>query len=391
MDLEVARRLTGPRGRAALDLARELGRPDSLATATRMRAEVDAGLAAAALDQEAMRATAVAKVGPVGADMLWSRDGLEQATRGPVATWRAQRLAAAGIERVIDLGCGCGADARACLERGMEVSAVEVDPATAELARHNLPGATVVCADATEVAEELLAGADARTAVLLDPARRTGRGRSWRLSDLRPPWSFVADVMARVPTVVKLGPGVDPDVVPDHACLVHVGQGRDLVEASVWAGRWGEGRTALLVDDGSSLPGRTLPPAEGPLASYLAEPHPAAVRAGALGALAARTAELGVELASVREGIAYLTADAAPASPWLTWWRVDDVLDTALPVLRAWVRDHEIGTLEVKKRGIDVDPAALRRRLRPRGSRPATLVLTPTPEGARALVCTRVA
>jgi hypothetical protein len=58
-------------------------------------------------------------------------------------------------------------------------------------------------------------------------------------------------------------------------------------------------------------------------------------------------------------------------------------------VLREWVLDREIGRLEIKKRGIDTDPAALRRKLRPAGPNAATLVLAPTPAGARALVVQR--
>ncbi|MEA5052026.1 MAG: SAM-dependent methyltransferase, partial [Propionicimonas sp.] len=49
-----------------------------------------------------------------------------------------------------------------------------------------------------------------------------------------------------------------------------------------------------------------------------------------------------------------------------------------------------VGTLEIKVRGIDIDPAALRRRLKPTGRNAATLILTPTPHGARALVARRV-
>ena len=57
--------------------------------------------------------------------------------------------------------------------------------------------------------------------------------------------------------------------------------------------------------------------------------------------------------------------------------------------LRAWVRQNRVGTLEIKKRAIDVDPAALRRRLAPKGPEVATLLLTPTPDGAVALVVRR--
>ena len=61
-------------------------------------------------------------------------------------------------------------------------------------------------------------------------------------------------------------------------------------------------------------------------------------------------------------------------------------LDARPAALRAWVRANRIGVLEIKKRALDVDPAALRRRLRPSGPNRATLILSPTIRGARAFV-----
>jgi hypothetical protein len=44
--------------------------------------------------------------------------------------------------------------------------------------------------------------------------------------------------------------------------------------------------------------------------------------------------------------------------------------------LRRALAARGIGTLEIKKRGVDVDPAALRTRLKLRGDASATIVLT---------------
>ena len=53
---------------------------------------------------------------------------------------------------------GIGADALAFLRAGLEVVAVERDPDTAAVAAANLAGrAEVICADAEQVAAELLA------------------------------------------------------------------------------------------------------------------------------------------------------------------------------------------------------------------------------------------
>ncbi|MCI1747444.1 MAG: class I SAM-dependent methyltransferase [Acidipropionibacterium sp.] len=417
MDPAVARRLVCPEGAEALSAAGAEKDPDSLGAADRMRRRFPADLAAAALDQISLRRRAAGKIGPAGAGMLWTRDGLEQATRGPVSAWRAARLRDAGVARVIDLGCACGADARACLDAGLEVTAVEIDPALAELARYNLPGAQVVCGDAEALAPELLAGAGVHagtgpaTAVLLDPARRTGRGRSWRIEDIRPSWEFVLRMLdAPWVTVVKMGPGVPREILPPDAAVTWVGHRRDLVEATLWSGsepgraiQHSPHHTAVLVGDDPasalSLSGGEDPLGVGPLREFLAEPHPAAIRARAMRAAAERAgvsagagdaAEGGAGVHLPAPGIAYLLADEPAPSPWLTWFRVLEEMPFTEKALRSWVREHRMGALEIKVRGLDVDPAALRRRLRPKGPNRATLILTPTPQGARALVAERM-
>ena len=384
MDYTVVRRLVSSEGRKALDLAGAEADPDSLLAATRLRRQIDGDLAAAVLDQISLRRRAVAKIGPVAASMLWTRDGLEQATRGDVSRWRAHRLKEAGFTHVVDLGCACGADARACLDAGLEVTAVEVDPVTAELARHNLPEAHVMCADAMAVFADFRAHGD--TVVMLDPARRTGRGRTWRLEDVQPPWPFVMTVLESVPAVVKLGPGVDRSQLPDLP-VTYVGHRGDLVEATVWSGfedQRAADRAVLVGPTGiEELPGRCPTPAPGELGPFVAEPHPAAIRAGSLSAIDG-------SLHAVSEGIAYLTAEEPVASPWLTWFAVKEVLPFDVRALRSWVHHHHVGTVEIKKRGVDVDPVTWRRKLKPSGPNRVTVVCTPTTGRTKALVCDRV-
>lgn len=396
MDPAVAHQLVSDRGAQALAAAGTETDPDSLAAASRLRRSFPAELAAAALDQVALRRRAVDKIGPAAADMVWTRDGLEQATRGAVSRWRASRLVAAGVRRVIDLGCACGADARACLEAGIEIVAVEIDPGLAVLAGHNLPGARVIEADAEAIGADLVAQAGPGTAVMIDPARRTGRGRSWRIEDIRPSWEFVLgmlDAARAFSTVVKLGPGVPRELLPDGAAITWLGHRRDLVEATLWAGPAADllpgHQLAVRVGDtpaeAISLPGGEGDLEVGPIREFLAEPHPAVIRARAM-----RAAAGGTEVRVPAPGVGYLLADEPAQTPWLTWFRVLDSLPVQVRALRSWVRGNRIGTLEIKKRGIDIDPAALRRSLHPRGPHQAVLVLTPTTQGARALVVERL-
>lgn len=385
MNGEQARWLVGPQAAEALVASAAEGDPASLAAAERMRRVLPPDRAALVLAQEALRRRAATKFGPLATALFFTADGLEQATRPRVAAWRAQRFVAAGVRRVIDLGCGLGADALALLAAGLEVIAVEADEATAVLARANL-GIDVVVGDAIELLDDL-AGPDA--AVFCDPARRTSSGRSWRLDDLRPPWSFVEHLLATRVCCIKLGPGLPLKHVPDSVAATWVSDGGDLVELSLWNRLWQPGREAVLLPGGHVLgeggwrgPAAPTTPAVG---EVLYEPDPAVIRAGLVDRLAGR-----LKARRVHADIAYLVAAEPRDTPFATAFEVLQVLDAGERTLKGWVREQRVGTLKIKKRGVDIDPAALRRRLKPAGPNSATLVLTPTPDGARALVVRRL-
>ncbi|MGI8458538.1 MAG: THUMP-like domain-containing protein [Propionibacteriaceae bacterium] len=384
--------LEGPELTAALERAAALPDVGALAAGDLLRSEFGPDVAAAALTQVALRRTARDKFGPAADHLFFTRVGLEQATRPAVSAQRAQRFLTAGVTHVVDLGCGIGADALALLDAGLRVTAVELDPETAAVATANLrpygDRATVVGGDAVDLAPSLLR--DPTTAVFVDPARRTAAGRSWRPEDVSPPWSFVVDlVTSRRAVAVKAGPGLPYRYLPGGVDAEWVSHRGDVVEVRLWSrGLGGSGRrSATLLPAAVTLdvedPEPVLPTAEPD--AYVFEPDGAAVRAGALGTLGA---PLG--LARLAPQIAYLTGNEPVTSPWLTAFAVLDVLPYADKTLRRWVRDHRVGTLEIKKRGIDVDPAVLRRRLKPAGPHSATLIISPTPAGARVLVVARI-
>jgi len=128
--------LHSPEFGAALAAAGAVVERGPVAAATALRAAgVDPDLAAAALTQATLRRSAAGKFGALAAGMFFTRTGLEQATRWPVAQARADRLARAGARRIADLGCGIGADSLAFARAGLTVTAVESDPFTADVAR----------------------------------------------------------------------------------------------------------------------------------------------------------------------------------------------------------------------------------------------------------------
>ncbi|HEV7812504.1 MAG TPA: class I SAM-dependent methyltransferase [Leifsonia sp.] len=337
------------------------------------------GLVAAVLTQAKLRSKARVKFGEFADRMLFTEAGLEQATRLPVAARHAGRFAAARLDRVADLCCGIGGDAMALSALELDVLAVEADEVTAAIASFNLapfPNATVVHGPAEKTD---LRGIDG---VYLDPARRTpGHGQTSRLTnpdDYSPSLNFAFELATGRSVGIKLGPGFDRESIPSTAEAQWVSVDGQLVEMGLWFGalaRPGIRRAALVLDgdkaDELTAPSDSDDVESGPLGEYLYEPNGAVIRARLIGDLARM---IGARMLS--DGIAYLTADDAVSTPFAAGFRVLETLPYQERELKRALKERGIGTLEIKKRGVDVDPAALRKRLSLSGSRSATLVLT---------------
>jgi hypothetical protein len=360
--------------------------PESLAAASRMRAGYGPELAAAALTQATLRRQAKAKFGETAAQMFFTRAGLEQATRPEVADHHASRFIQAGVHRVIDLGCGIGSDSLAFARAGLEVVSVDVDPVTAAVAQANLAAlAEVICADADKVAEQLITPG---VGVFCDPARRDDRGRVWRMEDFTPPWSTVMDLLdGRRTAGVKLGPSLPHSLIPEAVEAEWITHRGETVEVTLWAGSGASpGRRFALVMPNARLTATAAPPLPvRDLGRYLYEPAGAVIRAGAIADLGA---QLGAGLLDPQ--VAYLTSDQLCNTPFAAAFEVRQRLPFHLKVLRSWVREAQIGVLEIKKRGVDIDPADLRRGLRLAGPNSATMVISRTPKGAIVAIVERI-
>jgi SAM-dependent methyltransferase len=337
------------------------------------------GLVAAVLSQSKLRAKAETKFGEFASRMLFTEAGLEQATRLRVAALHAGRFAGAGLTNVVDLGCGIGGDAMAMAAMDLKVTAVDADEVTAAVASYNLApfaSAQVIQADAESVD---LSGFDG---VWLDPARRTsGHTNTSRLAnpdDYSPSLDFAFGLGERMPTGIKLGPGHDRDQIPAEAEAQWVSVDGDLVDMALWFGplaRADVRRSALLLT-AHGMQELTAPadsedvPVTG-LGEFLYEPDGAVIRARLIGDLA-RSLDAGM----LSAGIAYVSSAKHIDTPFATAFRVLEELPADERKLRQALQERRIGTLEIKKRGVDVDPAALRVRLRPKGPRSATIILT---------------
>lgn len=379
---------------------------DELARSSALRkegysAEVTAGL----LTQAQLRKDAVKKLGPFAEDMLFTRDGLAQATRLPVAAHHARRLlgegkdtggsegtdgsagAADSTPTIADLGCGIGADSFAFAGMGAQVTAVDADEVTAAIASFNLrhlANASVEHARAEDI------DTSAFDALWFDPARRTvGKGtksgstaRIFDPEDFSPSLSWVIDkALAAKAAGVKLGPALDHSLIPDEAEAQWVSHLGEVVEVCLYFGeaRQRPGRSALVMGERTLLVHEDDLPSDdedgvGELGQYLLEPDGAIVRAGLVTALCGP-----LQARRVHPKIAYLTTDVeptGPASAGVTTYEVTDVLPAKIPSLRKALISRGIGSVVIKKRGADIVPDQVRRQLKLPAGDKATLVFT---------------
>jgi len=368
--------LSTPVLRLLEQLTAEPSTPDTPALVTSLRKKGHpAAVVAAVVNQLSLRHKARGKFGDFASRMLFTKNGLEQATRLAVSSHHAGRFHRAGLTFVVDAGCGIGGDALACAGLGLSVRAIEQDPVTASLAAYNLApfdGVEVLQGLAEEVE---WSGADA---LWCDPARRSGSIRLSKPEDWSPRLDWVFDKATTLPTGIKLAPGMDRGLIPEGMEAQWVSYSGSVAEMVLWSGplaRENTTRSALVMSSRgvAELTGAadSTDADTGELGDYLIEPDGAVIRARLIGDLA-RT-HGGVML---DQSIAYFSTKSPVHTPLAQCFRIHEVVPYNLTRVKDVVKRAHLGSLEIKKRGIDVDPGELRTHLSLTGEGEMTLILT---------------
>ncbi len=389
---EEYRLLTTDEGRRLLEEAEAL-RSIGPAELDRLRKLAPAGLVSAAVRLTLARRKAAEKF--ERGDRMWVEPvGVEQATAEPVARHKAGRFASCPV--VVDLCAGIGGDALA-MARSSHVVAVDRDAGMCRRLRWN--------AEVYEVAGNVLAvrarsesfPIPAGARVHLDPDRRAhdrGERRARALEDYAPGPEFWASIIDRVPGgAIKLSPAADFARLfpPGSGCEVELISLRgECKEATVWSGELATcRRRATRLPQSETWTDRdgvdTEPAEVSPLAEWIFDPDPSLIRAGLLDGFARARG-----LSRVAEGIDYLTGPERVETPFLGAFAVREVSSLDLKHLRRMIERHDVGTLEIKVRGVNITPESLRARLNPRGSESATLLIVGGPGAARAVLARRV-
>lgn len=359
------------------------------------------------LEQAELRRRAAAKFSRAD-EMFFTRQGLEQATDEWVAVYKAKRfhkdeclrdsklpvsgkkLAKSKNFPIADLCTGIGGDLIALAKVGTAIG-IERDPVSVHFAAVN-SGADVQAGDvATFDLREI-------AAFHIDPDRRPAGKRTVLLEYGEPNLATIDAFLARVPNAaIKLAPACEVPAHWSERCeLEWISRDRQCRQLVAWHGAVSEFpaacRATILATTAASrvvhspglqtvhCPGlmRTITghPKQ-PIAiarhveTFLFDIDPAVLAAKLKGVLAAEH-----NLRALSSGPTYLTGPREIDDPALTCFEVDEVMPFRERDIAGTLRARHIGQLEIKKRGVEIDPDQFRRSLKLRGTVSATLLIT---------------
>jgi THUMP domain-containing protein len=358
---------------------------------SRLRKDLSAERAHLAVEQIELRRRAREKFSRPQ-EMFFTRKGLEQATDEQLAAYKARRFAS--DELIADLCCGIGGDlvslARRGPTRGVDRDAVVALLAAANLAAHGLDAKAcpVIVGDVAKYALN-------RTAWHCDPDRRAEGRRSTRGEWFEPSLSDLAGLIAASGSAaIKLAPATEAPSEWSRDCeLEWLGSRGECRQQVAWFGalaRHAGQRSATIIGrtaDPRTVVGEAsdrLPSPQGP-DRFVFEPHPAVLAARLTVALCREHG-----LAPIDARVAYLTGNHRIHDAALDAFEVRDVLPLDRKQLKVYCREHQLGRLEIKKRGVAVDPPRLRQEIIGRGDDEAVIIVTPLCRQVRAIVARRI-
>jgi hypothetical protein len=225
-----------------------------------------------------------------------------------------------------------------------------------------------------------------------------------RLSQVLPSWEPIDRLLTLCEVIcIKLMPGIETEEIPPTAAVEFISHDGICKEAVIWLGRTVQPlRQAAVhnptfqsrVDPGSHasrdaqtsdqhIPahwytlvscGERPPVGELQAGQILYEPDPAVIRAGAFFELCEK-----LQASLLDSQIAYLISnqvDAQPQpTPFATAFRIEEIHEYSLRKLNQRLLALEIGTVELKKRGVPFEPESLRPRLKLTPGGPGAVVI----------------
>jgi THUMP domain-like len=372
--------LTGP------EAAEILGRladadPNSLLAATRLRKIVSPARAHLILEQIRLRSRATGKF-EQAARQFFTPTGLQQSTGRPIARYKADWIAKNGGP-VADLCCGLGGDLIALAEKTTAVG-VERDPVVAHLAATNLEEADRCQNNSQVVTVDVDSfSLDRFAAWHIDPDRRPEGHRTTQLDLLSPGPEVIRRLLKECPNgVIKLAPATELPhqwfATAQREWISHDRECRQqLVRFGCFAAHPGQSQATIVnkqyngPQDSHTFIGQSELdiPTDERIDQYMFEPDPSILAARLTGALAEK-----FDLHAPTRSVAYLSGPEPIDERLLSCYLVRKQLPLHLKQLKARLRQLEIGQVEVKKRGLKIDPNRWEKQLKTKATGRAVLI-----------------
>lgn len=324
--------------------------------------------------------------------MFFTRKGLEQATDEQLATYKSSRFPA--NRPINDLCCGIGGDLISLCARG-PTRGVDRDEVMALLAKANAHvhgfSSAQFTVDSYDIADIPIGDGPWHC----DPDRRATGRRATRGELFEPTLDVLDELLQQTShAAIKLAPATEPPAIwcerAEREWLESRGECRQQV---AWFGNLarhpGRHAATVIVSNGQSRTVIGKPNASPSIAiqvgRYLYEPAPAVLAAKL-------TAELCREhnLTCLNPGVAYLTGDNPIDDLALAGFEIVDILRFDRKQLRAYCRQHNLGRLEIKKRGVEVSPEKLRQEIIAPGDNTATILIAPSHQQILAIIARRI-
>ena len=331
--------------------------------------------------------------------MFFTDRALQQATGQGIAAYKAKKFSK--LHQLYDLCCGIGGDSIE-LARRAPVIGIDNDSQICKFAVANCSAnevsAEILCQDVD------LAKFPADSWVHVDPDRRRdapkGRGskdfRTTRLEQFSPDLDFMKElVRANRNVAIKVAPA--SRVPRDFAINCEkewIGDLRECKQQVLWFNDLARGngqRTATCVDSKGQLIGQFICHRQVPTAvevtdkvgDVIHEPHATIIAARMVDSLA-----VSLGLKRIHSDVAYLTGPLV-VHPLLKRFRVIDRSKLDLRSINRMLVLHDVGELEVKRRGVEQRWHDELAQVRLKGARKLTLILTKWDESYLAILAKR--
>ncbi len=345
--------------------------------------------AAAVVEQIQLRRKGVTKFEQAN-NMLFTREALEQATDSRVAQYRVARFR--GARLVADLGCSIGGDSLWLATVSDQVLGIDLDQIRLIFARHNAAAYNLYGKIAFIQADVRYPPAclNRFDAIFADPARRIEGKRTVRPESYRPPLDKLMETYACRPLGIKVAPGMDFSAATLADEIEVISLDGEVKEAVLWfkdLATPGVSRRATLLPDSKTLtdeaPNQCI---AGGLGDYLYEPDPAVIRAGLVEQLGT---QLGLNL--LDPNIAYLSGNQAIESPFIKGYQIEARLPLKIKQINHYLRQHQIGQVNIKQRGTGLSPEKVVKQLKPvKSGLESNLILIRIQDDHLALFCSRL-